>query len=127
MGHDLDDEELMETRKRLKNLYHSYDYKQIMKEAEKIIKQENKLKYNFIKRYVKIGKKEIHLGKLENRFMACMWFSFNGKASYKLINRVVYGYKKIDYVIIRRMAFVLRKKGIPIIAIRNFGYKLKSI
>lgn len=120
---ELDDDELKKT----KEMFKKNQLKYYMKEAEKIIKKENKIHYNFLKRYVKIGKKVIHLGKLENRFMACMWFSFNGKATYKTLNRVIYGYKNIDYVVIRRMAYVLKQKGIPIITIRKIGYKLKGI
>ena len=88
------------------------------------------MKYNFLKREVYMPEKyfrknrHVKLGKIENRFFAVLWFSRGHKARYNQIFERAYGYDKIEKPLLRSIAVKLRRKGIKIQHIYNYGYKL---
>lgn len=90
------------------------------------------MEYNFLKKEVYISRKHfikkriIKLGKCENIFFATMWFSKEHKAPYKELYKRVYGYNVLDKSLLRNMARILRDKGIELVCISNYGYKLKK-
>lgn len=87
--------------------------------------------YNFLKREVYMPEKHfrkdrcVKLGKHENIFFAVLWFSKDHKAPYQLIYDRVYGYGDVDKKLLISKAKVLRNKGIKVVPIYKYGYKLK--
>lgn len=93
------------------------------------------MEYNFTRREVYMPEKHfrkdryIELTPNENKIFSLLWLKKDGSATYREICKVVYGDENIteyDRINIRRLIHRIRKKGIHIVSLYKYGYKLKG-
>lgn len=90
------------------------------------------MEYNFLEREVYMPEKyfrkdrHVKLSKTENIFFATLWFSKDNRASSRELYNRVYGYKDINLGLLRKIGQRLRKKGIKVLSVYKYGYRLKE-